>query len=125
MVSFALDQPNNGRLRVAGELTERFEAAIVGVAAAKFAPPLHFADGAEAQGLIDREQNSVRKRLTNLEAQFPRRDEGARRTCAMAQRHGFPTRFVLAQVRCADIGVSGGHSPAFPMPFRSQARRIW
>lgn len=40
MVSLALDQPNNARLRVAGELAERFEAALVGVAAAKFAPPL-------------------------------------------------------------------------------------
>lgn len=31
----------------------------------------------------------------------------------MAQRLDFPRRFVLAQVRCADIIVSGGYSPAF------------
>ncbi|MET4484084.1 hypothetical protein ABIB66_008655 [Bradyrhizobium sp. F1.13.3] len=29
----------------------------------------------------------------------------------------FLTRFVLAQVRCADIVVSGGHSPAFSDAF--------
>ena len=40
MVSLALDQPNEARLQVAGELAERFEADIVGVAAAQFAPVL-------------------------------------------------------------------------------------
>ncbi|MGY4362686.1 hypothetical protein ACVW0J_009179 [Bradyrhizobium sp. i1.7.7] len=69
MVSLALDQPNNGRLQVAGELAERFEAAIVGVAAAQFARPLYFADAAEARA--DRPgARSIRKRLTDLEAQF-------------------------------------------------------
>ena len=48
MVSLALDQPNEARLQVAGELAERFESAIIGVAAAQFAPPLYFTDGAEA-----------------------------------------------------------------------------
>lgn len=52
MVSLALDQPNEARLQVAGELAERFEAAIVGVAAAQFVPPLYFTDGTEAQALI-------------------------------------------------------------------------
>src|SRR5438270_5912558 len=70
MVSLALDQPNEARLQVAGELAERFEAAIVGVAAAQFAPPLYFTDGAAAQGLIDQEEASIKRRLADLEAQF-------------------------------------------------------
>lgn len=70
MVSLALDQPNEARLQVAGELAERFEASIIGVAAAQFAPPLYYSDGAAAQGLIDEGEASVKRRLSRLEAQF-------------------------------------------------------
>jgi nucleotide-binding universal stress UspA family protein len=117
MVSLALDQPNEARLQVAGELAERFEAGIVGVAAAQCAPPLYFADGAAAQRLIDQEQASVKRCLADLEAEF---------RVAMKTRSGraewrsamdFPTRFMLAQARYADIVVSGGRSPALSDAF--------
>ena len=39
MVSLALGQPNHARLQVAGELAERFEATLVGVAAGRITPP--------------------------------------------------------------------------------------
>lgn len=117
MVSLALDQPNEARLQVAGELAERFEAALVGVAAARFTPPLYFADGAEAQRLIDQEEASVKRCLADLEAEFraATRTRGGRAEwrCAM----DFPARFVLAQARCADVVVSGGRSPAFSDAF--------
>src|SRR6478609_3729893 len=117
MVSLALDQSNEARLQVAGELAERFEASILGVAAAQFAPPLYFSDGAAAQGLIDEGEASVKRRLGRLEAQF---------RAAIGNRGGhaewrsamdFPARFALAQARCADIVVSGGQSPAFSDAF--------
>src|SRR6266702_4555828 len=117
MVSLALDQPNDARLRVAGEFAERFEPAIVGVAAAQFAPPLYFTDGAAAQGLVDQEEASIKRRLADLEAQFraATRTRGGRAEWRSAME--FPARFVLAQVRCADIVVSGGQSPAFSDAF--------
>ena len=117
MVSLALDQPNEARLQVAGELAERFEADIIGVAAAQFAPPLYFADGAEAQALIDQEEASVKRRLADLEAQFraATTNRGGRAEWRSAM--DFPERFVLAQARCADIIVSGGQSPAFSDAF--------
>ncbi|MFK4509169.1 universal stress protein [Bradyrhizobium daqingense] len=117
MVSLALDQSNEARLQVAGELAERFEAGIIGVAAARFAPPLYFTDGADAQGLIEEGEASVTRRLAGLEAQF---------RAAMKNRGGhaewrsaldFPARFIMAQARCADIVVSGGQSPAFSDAF--------
>lgn len=117
MVCLALDQPNDSRLQVAGELAERFEATVVGVAAAQFAPPLYFADGAAAQRLIDQEQASVKRCLADLEAEFhaatKTRGGCAEWRCAM----DFPARFILAQARCADIIVSGGQSPAFSDAF--------
>ncbi|MDU3130309.1 MAG: universal stress protein, partial [Bradyrhizobium sp.] len=36
MVSLALSQPNEARLQVAGDLAARFEAGVIGVAAAEF-----------------------------------------------------------------------------------------
>ena len=117
MVSLALDQPNEARLQVAGELAERFEAVIVGVAAAQFAPPLYFADGAAAQRLLDQEQASVKRCLADLEAEF-RAATKTRSGCAeWRSAMDFPTRFVLAQARCADSVVSGGRSPAFSDAF--------
>ncbi|MDA9434081.1 universal stress protein [Bradyrhizobium sp. CCBAU 51627] len=117
MVSLALDQPNNARLEVAGELAERFEAAIVGVAAARFAPPLYFTDGIAAQRLIDQEEGSVKRRLADLEAQFraATRTRSARAEWRSAM--DLPARYVLAQARCADIVVSGGQSPTFSDAF--------
>ncbi|TWA99793.1 universal stress protein [Bradyrhizobium stylosanthis] len=117
MVSLALDQSNEARLQVAGELAERFEAAIIGVAAAQFAPPLYFTDGAEAQGLIEEGEASVRRRLAELEAQFrtAMKNRGGRAEWRSAM--DFPARFILAQARCADIVVSGGQSPAFSDAF--------
>jgi nucleotide-binding universal stress UspA family protein len=117
MVSLALDQPNDARLQVAGEFAERFEAAIVGVAAAQFAPPLYFTDGAEAQGLIDQGEASVKRRLAGLEAQFRAATRNRAGHAEWRSAMDFPTRFVLAQARCADIVVSGGHSPAFSDAF--------
>ncbi|TCU78704.1 universal stress protein family protein [Bradyrhizobium sp. R2.2-H] len=117
MVSLALDQPNEARLQVAGELAERFEAAIVGVAAAQFAPPLYFTDGTEAQALIDEGEASVKRRLADLEAQFRAATKNRGGHVEWRSAMDFPTRFVLAQARCADIVVSGGRSPAFSDAF--------
>lgn len=113
----ALDQPNEARLQVAGELAERFEAAIVGVAAAQFAPPLYFTDGTEAQALIDEGEASVKRRLAGLEAQFRAATKNRGGHVEWRSAMDFPTRFVLAQARCADIVVSGGQSPAFSDAF--------
>jgi len=117
MVSLALDQSNEARLQVAGELAERFEANIVGVAAAQFAPPLYFTDGVEAQALIDEGEASVRRRLAGLEAQFRAATKNRGGHAEWRSAMDFPARFALAQARCADIVVSGGRSPAFSDAF--------
>jgi nucleotide-binding universal stress UspA family protein len=117
MVSLALNQPNHARLQVAGELAERFEATIVGVAAAQFASPLYFTDGVEAQRLIDQEQTSIKRRLADLEAEFRAATKARGVRVEWRSAPDFPARFVLSQARCADIVVSGGESPAFSDAF--------
>ncbi|WP_439374034.1 universal stress protein [Bradyrhizobium sp. DASA03120] len=112
MVSLALDRSNEACLQVAGELAERFEAAIVGVAAAQFAPPLYFTDGAEGQRLIEEGEASVKRRLAGLEAQFRAATKNRGGHGEWRSALDFPARFVLAHARCADVVVSGGQSPA-------------
>ncbi|MGY8661965.1 universal stress protein [Bradyrhizobium sp. UFLA05-109] len=117
MVGMALGQPNEARLEIAGELAERFEAAIVGVAAAQFAPPLYFTDGAEAQRLIDQGEASVRRRLAELEGQFRAATRNRGGHVEWRGAIDFPAHYALQQARCADIVVSGGQSPAFSDAF--------
>src|SRR6188768_3594957 len=70
MVSLALDQPNEARLEAAGQIAERFDAGIVGIAAAQFSPAPYFTSGEQAQNLIDQGQAALEKRLSELKAQF-------------------------------------------------------
>src|ERR1700704_5779038 len=108
MVCLALDQPNDARLEGAGQLAERFEARMIGIAAAQFSPPPYFTDGERAQDLIDQEQVSIQKRLAEIEAQF--REVTKHRSAQVEWRSAleFPARYILREARCADILVSGG-----------------
>jgi nucleotide-binding universal stress UspA family protein len=119
MVCLALDQSNQTRIEIAGQLAERFGAGVVGIAAAQFAPPLYFTDGEQAQSLIEQGEATIWKRLKELEEQF--RQATKSRACFVDWRGAldFPGRFVLKESRCADIVVTGGHTPAFSDAFAS------
>jgi nucleotide-binding universal stress UspA family protein len=108
MVSLALDQSNEARLEAAGQIAERFDAGIVGIAASQFSPPLYFTSGELAQDLIDEGQASVKKRIVELEGQF--REAVKNRAAQVEWRSAidFPARYILREARCADIIVSGG-----------------
>ena len=72
MASLASDQSNERCLAIASEMAARFEARVIGIAAAEFSPPLYFTSGEHAEKLLDRGQSSVKKRLSELEVEFRR-----------------------------------------------------
>lgn len=111
MVSLALSQPNEARLQVAADLAARFDAGVIGVAAAEFAPPLYFTTGEQAQDLIEQGEAALRNRLAELEQEF--RTAVGDRAASLSWRSAvdFPARYVLAQARAADILVTGGVPP--------------
>jgi nucleotide-binding universal stress UspA family protein len=117
MVSLALDRPNDAPLAVAGQIAETFDAGLVGIVAAVVSPPLYFADGEQAQTLIDEEQASVKRRMSELESQFREAAKNRARHVEWRCAIDFPARYVLQQARCADIIVCGGRSDAFSDPF--------
>jgi nucleotide-binding universal stress UspA family protein len=116
MVSLAFDQPNEARLEAAGEVAERFEAAIIGIAASQFSPPLYFTSGEQAQHLIDQGQASIEKRLSELEGQFRAATKSRGIDVEWRSAIDFPARYILQQARCADIIVSGADRGAFSDP---------
>ena len=117
MVSLAIDQPNEARLAVAGQLAERFDAGLIGIAAAVFSPPLYYTDGEQAQILIDQGEASIKRRMAELEAQFREAVKNRAKQIEWRCAIDFPARYVLQAARSADIIVSGGHSDAFSDPF--------
>jgi nucleotide-binding universal stress UspA family protein len=117
MVCLALDESNQARMEIAGQLAERFGAGLVGIAAAQFAPPLYFTDGEQAQSVIEQGEATIRERLKKMEEQFR---QATKSRAAFVDWRGaleFPARFVLKESRCADIVVTGGNSPAFSDAF--------
>ena len=108
MVCLALDQSNQARMEIAGQLAERFGAGLVGIAAAQFAPPLYFTDGEQAQSVIEQGEAAIRKRLKKLEEQFRQATKGRAAFVDWRGALEFPARFVLKESRCADIVVTGG-----------------
>lgn len=117
MVCLALDQSNQARLEIAGQLAERLGAGLIGIAAAQFAPPLYFTDGEQAQSLIEQGETTIRRRLKELEAQFRQTTKNRASTVEWRDALDFPARFILKEARATDIIVSGGHSPAFSDAF--------
>lgn len=116
MVSLALDRSNEARLEAAGRVAERFEAAIIGIAASQFSPPLYFTSGEQAQHLIDQGQASIEKRLADLQAQFHAAMKHRGRPVEWRSAIDFPARFVLQQARSADIIVSEPSRGTFSDP---------
>lgn len=119
MVSLALDQPNEARLHVAGDVAERLGAEVIGVAAGQFGPPLYFTTGEQAQDLIWQGEAAVKRKLAELEAAFREGLKARAGTVSWRSALDFPTRYVLAQARAADILVCGGPVPAFSDAFTS------
>jgi len=112
MVSLALDRPNNACLAVAGDIAERFEARVVGVAASDLRAPLYFAEGVYAQELIDRESEAIRKRLSELESEFRSSVQKRAKSVEWRSALALPADYVVHQARAADILVAGARAEA-------------
>ena len=116
MVSLALDRPNDACLAVAGDIAERFGAQVIGIAASDIRPPLYFADGGHAQKLLDDESIAIRKRLSELEAEFRTSVQKRAKSVEWRSTQTLPVPYILQQVRRADLLVVGARSETFVDP---------
>lgn len=107
MVGLALDRSNDARLETAREIAERFDAHVIGIAAAQFSPPLYFTDGNQAQELLDQGRAEISSRVAALEAQFRKALQSRSARLEWRSAEDFPARYIVQQARAADILVVG------------------
>jgi nucleotide-binding universal stress UspA family protein len=116
MVGLALDRPNDACLSVAGDLAERFGARVVGVAASDLRAPMYFAGGDFAQKLLDEEAAAIKKRLSELEADFRTAVEKRATWVEWRSVRALPVPYMLQQARAADIIVVGARAETIVDP---------
>ena len=118
MVSLASDQSNERRLAIASEMVERFDARVVGIAAAEFSPPLYFTSGEQADKLIEQGRNAIKTRLSELESEFRKVMNRGTKHVEWRSNMEMPIRFVAREARTTDIIVIGqSRDGAFTDPF--------
>lgn len=105
MVNLVVDQPNERCIAVASDLAERFEARIIGIAAADFSPPLYFTTGAQAERLLEESHNAIKTSLGKLEAEFFKLVGRGAKSVEWRSSVELPTRYLARQARAADFIV--------------------
>jgi nucleotide-binding universal stress UspA family protein len=109
MVHLDIDRSNDARLRIAGEFAERFDARVIGTAAADV-QPLYFMDGAAAQDFLAEERSRLKSRIADCEAQFRRHFNARASNIEWRGALEFPAEFVARNARAADLIIAGGQS---------------
>jgi len=106
MVHLDLDHPNDARIKIAGDLAERFSAGVIGIASCLDIPTA-FADGYTASLLIEQERADIEGRFKEAEARF--RAEIRDRAKFVEWRSAIvqPTAYVAAEARAADLVILG------------------
>ncbi len=108
MVNLNLEHSNKTLLSLTGDLAERFDAGVVGIAACQLTSSV-YNDGFVSGELIDVAQSSAQNDLDIAEAQFRQSIEKRLgyvdwRCCVT---YAGPAEFVARQARCADMIITG------------------
>jgi nucleotide-binding universal stress UspA family protein len=107
MVGLSVDQPNEARLEIAGQLAERLGAKVIGIAAAEFSPPLYFTSGEQAQKLVDQGRAAIKNRVAEVESEFRAAMQNRVTEVEWRCAEDFPSRYIVQQARASDILVVG------------------
>ena len=107
MVGLSVNQANEARLEIAGQLAERFGARIIGVSAAEFSPPLYFTSGEQAEKLVDQSRAAIKNSVAGLEDEFRATMQGRVTEVEWRCSEDFPARYIVQEGRAAEIVVVG------------------
>jgi hypothetical protein len=116
MVSLALDRANDACLAVTGDIAQRFGARVIGIAASDLRASLYFAEGQYAEKVLAQEEQSIRKRLSELESQFRSVIEPRAKSVEWRSAVTLSSTYVVQQARAADLLVVGARSEAIIDP---------
>lgn len=107
MVHLDLDHTNDARLKIAGDLAERFDASVIGIAACSQTMPIYYTDGFVADTFIDQDRIEIGKRLETAKAGFEAKLAGRCKHIEWRSAMIQPTFFVAEQSRAADLVIIG------------------
>src|SRR5262245_35809645 len=106
MVHLELEDSNDARLRIAGELAEQFDAKLIGIAAGD-PHPSYYADGSVARSFVEHERGELKKQMAEAEARFraavQQRARAIEWRCALER----PADYVAREARAADLIITG------------------
>jgi nucleotide-binding universal stress UspA family protein len=108
MVHLDLEQPNDARLQITGDLAEKFNARVIGITAANPQPP-YYAGGSVARGFVEHERIQVKKRIDEAEAHFRAAVGGRARDIEWRSALERPTEFVAREARATDLIIAGSN----------------
>jgi len=114
LVHLDLDQRNDARLKIAGDLAQRFGARVIGIAARGEVIPLYFTEGLAASYVVEQDVADIEKRLREAEARFRSALAGRVERIEWRQAVSPPFPFVTEACRAADLVIVG--SPTADIP---------
>jgi len=106
MVHLDLDESNDARLHVAGDLAERFDAKLIGIACCQPQPSV-YADGAFAQTIVRQLEEEADEKLKKLEQRFRTAYQNRIEDVEWRRAYAAPVDFVAHEARAADIVITG------------------
>jgi nucleotide-binding universal stress UspA family protein len=109
MVHIDLDDRNGARLKITGDLAERFDARVIGVAAQSEITPMGFADDYSAAYALEQNLASIKQGLEEAEERFRRALTNRVKRLEWRSAIEPPAAYVAAQCRAADL-IIVGHS---------------
>src|SRR5262249_4638638 len=106
MVHLDLDESNDARLHVAGDLAEQFDAKLIGIACCQTRPSA-YADGPFAQALVRQFEEEADDKLKRLEQRFETAYQNRIEDIEWRRAYAVPSDFLAREARAADIVVTG------------------
>lgn len=106
MVHLDLDESNDARLHVAGDLAEQFDAKLIGVAACQPQPSV-YADGSFAHGLVEKLRGDAEVKMNTLKQRFTTAFQNRIKEVEWRSAFATPVDFVAHEARAADLVITG------------------
>jgi nucleotide-binding universal stress UspA family protein len=106
MVHLDLNESNDARLHVAGDLAELFDARLIGIACCQPQPSV-YADGVIAQSIVRQLEAEAREKLTELERRFQTACQNRINEIEWRSAYAMPAGYVAREARGVDLVITG------------------
>lgn len=106
MVHLDLEESNDARLHVAGDLAEQFNAKLIGIACCQPQPSI-YANGSFAQSLVQQLRAEAEEKMDQLHQRFTATFQNRVKDTEWRSAFAEPADYVVRQARAADLVITG------------------